>query len=355
MFLRLCDLSPCPSRAWAGTSTRIELRISGGNVRVFGSIPVGSSGQRAAAGLQVLDQRIIGPFLLQQYRKHIEPGSMAPCSSNQRLNEATHVQQFLAVTGDKDAIDNSTATFRCWNDVFVLGPGCRDAVTKCVPYLTYASWMMQAAIQRIFVYKLSLAYGELWSRRVYTQTPCNHRVVMYYWFPGYVFAELSPPMLTWMPYNASQWGNGIMTSEAATGMVGTYVSPVIREGYEDIYDLASNMDLLPEQMHDLLAGTKAAADSGMPVAEALAVAARSWLSKNTEVILAWLPNSTAEESITLTCGSHVNGSSNRSYVFCPGRLASEVVISTCGSTADTALQIHGKRCDDCGHCGAKLR
>ena len=108
-------------------------------------------------------------------------------------------------------------------------------------------------------------------------------------------------------------------------------------------------------MHDLLAGTKAAADSGMPVAEALAVAARSWLSKNTEVILAWLPNSTAEESITLTCGSHVNGSSNRSYVFCPGRLASEVVISTCGSTADTALQIHGKRCDDCGHCGAKLR
>ena len=141
MFLRLCDLSPCPSRAWAGTSTRIELRISGGNVRVFGSIPVGSSGQRAAAGLQVLDQRIIGPFLLQQYRKHIEPGSMAPCSSNQRLNEATHVQQFLAVTGDKDAIDNSTATFRCWNDVFVLGPGCRDAVTKCVPYLTYASWM----------------------------------------------------------------------------------------------------------------------------------------------------------------------------------------------------------------------
>ena len=69
---------------------------------------------------------------------------------------------------------------------------------------------------------------------------------MYYWFPGYVFAELNPPMLTWMPYNASQWGNGIMTSEAATGMVGTYVSPVIREGYEDIYDLASHMDLLPE-------------------------------------------------------------------------------------------------------------
>ncbi|CAE7573230.1 unnamed protein product [Symbiodinium sp. CCMP2592] len=211
------------------------------------------------------------------------------CDSNSALASEELINDFVMATGWQSAIvDNK---FACYNNKWVLGPGCRVTgfnADHCAPYLTAYGWQFGSTIQKIFAFNTAIAYGEASSWTNYVNLPRNKRVASYWWSPAQEFADIGPSVITWSPSNKAAWDARIRTGQNPGSQIKTFVSSAIAERYDSVYKTASNFDLILADVEFVMANLKSKLEHG--VAEPYVDTACEWVQANLAKVQSWIPS-----------------------------------------------------------------
>ena len=269
------------------------------------------------------------------------------CSANWRLGEAVLIANFLKGTGAQDAV--ATGKFTCYDDRWVLGPGCRTPgfnPIDCVPFLTYSGWLLDASLQRIFAYNIAVAVAETVSFDLYVSLPRQFRTVAYWWFPAKEFQDMGAQPIVWPPSNTVAWDSGIRTGSPPHMEILSYVAPFIVREYRQIYETARAIDMLPSEINLLMANLQSASARGSATPHV--DAACEWVKDNLDKVKGWRPSPICASGTGVRTESGgfdpVNLEDANYCEWCPpGRFSNGVLLFT--SAGDANLQTN--RCERC--------
>lgn len=274
---------------------------------------------------------------------------IANCSTLFKLTDPVLAAAFIAVTGYADAVvDNKIA---CWNDAFVLGPGCRDPVDpdKCIPYLTYSGWLEPSGIQKIFSYNTAIAYGEAESWGAYTQIPRNFRVLSYWWSPATEFSDMRAEKLVFPgPSSPSDWAKNIRNKLYPISEMYSFTAREIKDLYADIYTLVTRIDLSNQEFDAVMSNLQANWARGISGQDGYRQTACDFIQANLAKTLAWIPNDlecAAGTGVrTADGGYELTTREEASYCeWCPpGRFSNPILL-----TSVSHANIQTYRCDAC--------
>jgi len=119
------------------------------------------------------------------------------CSTLDKHKDTTIISDFLAATSATSAIvtdGNGDQRFDCHNDLWIVGPGCKNDLAKCIPLVTGGGtsiWYFEEMLHQMFYHQLPWALAVAKDSQAYSDMPRNHKTLMYWWTPDKTF-------LTWV-------------------------------------------------------------------------------------------------------------------------------------------------------------
>ncbi|CAJ1342184.1 unnamed protein product [Effrenium voratum] len=190
----------------------------------------------------------------------IDFAELANCSAMYKLKVTSFLDTFEEVTGYQGAVVNGE--FVCWQDKWLLGPGCRDPDRPelCVPFITAFGWLAESSIQKIFAYNTAMAYGEANTWGLYLDIPRRHDVVVYWWSPDSNFKDMNPSKVIFPGprCNSVAWGNMQRTAQYPESILVTVLNRALVENSDEwnakAVKLSKRIDITNPEMDAAMLG-----------------------------------------------------------------------------------------------------
>lgn len=216
----------------------------------------------------------------------VDSSQLKPCNETM-LSESSIMQKYAELTGDWDGVEEVDGKVRgkCFSEHFWFPPPCRADTTKCFLFITALGYEFEVTMQRATIFNMPIVPVDAKDWDTYARLPKTVTSLFFWWQPDPTFLGLNAKMVSFPPFNRTDFARGLVTSASTGIQLDKYVSRDLDVLAPRVRELISAFYLSMDALNQLLLTQKIHSSSAMEVA-------CSWLQSNRKIWEQWLPDTT---------------------------------------------------------------